>query len=174
MTFIKLYCSLVFLGISFFSMAQMPSAADSLHSQATRMENAFIRGDFVSYIQYFPPKFIAAKGGQDSVVKRLAEGRKQMTGILYDSIGFDTPATFINENSLLQVILGEHISVTIGHNRVLMKTDLICLSADNGAHWNFLESGEEGGINQLRIWLPDISEKLTVPPQAPPQIFPKP
>src|SRR3984957_17069075 len=106
MSSIRLFFIFFLLIISFSSVAQMPGAVDSLHSQATRMENAFIRGDFVSYVHYFPPKFITAKGGQDSVVKRLAEARKQMTGILYDSIGFDTPATFINENSLLQVILG--------------------------------------------------------------------
>lgn len=180
MSLIRLHGSILLLGISFSSMAQTTSsmalpasAVDSLRAQAARMENAFIKGDFTTYVHYFPPKFIQAKDGQDSVVKSLVEARKSVAGVVYDSVRLDKPSSFINENGLLQAILGERAFLTMGHNRVLLKTTLVCLSPDNGAHWNFLEGGEQGGINQLRIWLPDISEKLVIPPQPPPQIFPK-
>jgi hypothetical protein len=173
MRFIRLPCIVVLLAISLSSTAQMAAATDSLRAQAARMERAFIAGDFITYVQYFPSKFIQAKGGRDSVVKSLADGRKSVVGVAYDSVRLDAPSGFINENGLLQGILGERAFLTMGHNRVLLKTTLVCLSPDNGAHWSFLEGGEQGGINQLRIWLPDISEKLVIPPQPPPQIFPK-
>ena len=173
MSFIRLLCSLVLLGIAFSSTAQMAGASDSLRRQATRMESSFIGGDFVSYVHYFPPKLIEVKGGQDSVVKRLIESRKSVANMKYDSVGFDTLSAFVNDSGLLQATLAEHTSVTIGHNRVVFKTTLICLSPDNGDHWTFVEPGDEGGIYQLRVWVPEISAKLAIPPQTPPQIFPK-
>ena len=96
-----------------------------------------------------------------------------MANMKYDSVGLDTLSAFVNDSGLLQATLAEHTSVTIGHTRVVFKTTLICLSPDNGVHWTFVEPGDEGGIYQLRVWVPEISTKLTIPPQPPPQIFPK-
>jgi len=166
-------CSVVLLGIAFSSTAQMAGASDSLRRQATRMESSFIRGDFVSYVHYFPPKLIEGMGGQDSVVKRLIESRNSVANMKYDSVGLDSLSAFINDSGLLQTTLAEHTSVTIGQNRVVFRTTLICLSPDNGVHWTFVEPGDEGGIYPLRVWMPEISTKLTIPFQPPPQIFPK-
>jgi hypothetical protein len=173
MSFIRLLCSVILLGIAFSSTAQMAGASDSLRRQATRMENSFIGGDFVLYVQYFPPKLIEVKGGQDSVLKRLNESRNSMANMKYDSVGLDTLSAFVSDNGMLQATLAEHTSATIGHTRVVFKTTLICLSPDNGVHWTFVEPGDEGGIYQLRVWVPEISTKLTIPPPPPPQIFPK-
>ena len=173
MRFIRLYCSLVLSGIVFSSTAQISGAKDSLRAQAARMERSFVKGDFVSYVQYFPPKLIEIKGGQDSVVKRLIESRNAVAKMKYDSVGLDSLAAWVSDSGLLQTTLAEHTTVTIGNNRVVFKTTLICLSSDNGAHWTFVEPGDEGGIYQLRVLVPEISTKLTIPAQAPPQIFPK-
>jgi hypothetical protein len=173
MSFVRLFCIVVLLGVAFSSTAQMVGASDSLRRQAMRMESSFIAGDIVSYVHYFPPKLIEVKGGWDSVVKRLVGSRNSMGNMKYDSVGLDTLSAFVNDSGLLQATLAEHTSVTIGHNRVVFKSTLICLSPDNGVHWTFVEPGDEGGIYQLRLWVPEISTKLTIPPQPPPQIFPK-
>jgi hypothetical protein len=173
MSFIRSIGSMLLLGIVFSSTAQMPGASDSLRVQAMRMENSFIRGDFVSYVHYFPTKFIKAKGGEDSVVKRLVESRSSVSRMKYDSVGLDTLSAFVNESGLLQATLAEHTSVTIGQNRAVFRTTLVCLSPDNGEHWTFVEPGDQGEIYQLRVWIPEISTKLIVPPQPPPQIYPK-
>jgi hypothetical protein len=106
-------------------------------------------------------------------VKRLIESRNTVANMKYDSVGLDALSAFVSDSGLLQATLGEHTSVTIGHNRVVFKSTLICLSPDNGVNWTFIEPGDEGGIFQLRLWVPEISEKLTIPAQVPPQIFPK-
>jgi hypothetical protein len=87
----------------------------------------------VSYVHCFPPKLIEVKGGQDSVVKRLIESRNSVANMKYDSVGLDTLSPFVSDSGLLHATLAEHTSVAIGHNRVVFKTTLICLSPDNGA-----------------------------------------
>ena len=136
------------------------------------MGNAFATGDFKTFIHYMHPKIVEMAGGVDGLKNILSQASRQMSiaGMSIDAITIDSMTNILKAGASLQTTVQQHSAFKVPDGRTIATTTLICLSADNGLHWKFVDTHNKT-IVDMRKALPNISPALTIPPAYPPVHF---
>lgn len=163
-----LLLNLSLITLTLISRAQAPHAADSLETQANRMVKGLLTGDYTTFIHYIHPKVIQISGGPDV----LRQGIQQMTrqfsaaGLSFELIKIDSVSAIVKADLTYQATVRQHTTMKTQEGRMVATTTLIGMSSDNGLHWRFVDTNNKT-MEQVRQLLPNVSEKLTIPPQHP-------
>lgn len=164
---------LAFIALFFFSgITVFAQENNNVKQQATEMGNALLKKDYISFVEFAYPKIVRQMGGKEKMAGSI---QQQMEGIEKGgshivALDYGDPSTIIKEKKELQCTIPQTMTLRISGGRVLSKTTIIAISQDNGEHWYFIDAGERD-LATVRISLPNISKRLTLPAPAAPQFI---
>lgn len=151
------------LALSFTGFSQ-----NAIVSDAQKMGAYFVASDWEHYIDYSYPKIVKNLGGREKMKASLQQQMQDLSakGIQLLSISFGEPSVILKEKRELQATLPQEIIYQTAQGKVQSRTTIIAISTNEGASWYFIDPGGRS-LESLRISLPNISKKLTLPPTPP-------
>ena len=140
-----------------------------LAAQAQEVSDAFSRRDFTRIVDLTYPKLVETFGGRDKMIASMAEEMRQMEaeGVVLLSSSAGTPTQVLNDSGSIYAVLPTVSKVKAKDGIFQTDGSMIGISADSGANWTFLDTGGKDP-GQLRILLPNVADKLNLPPDKPP------
>jgi hypothetical protein len=162
---------LFFLLTAFNSYGQADTARVLLNmeTQADKMGQLFISGDYKAFGQYTYPKVLQMMGGVDKVAEVLTRITADMKaqGITFSKVTFDEPSKIIKHGNELQATILQHIELKLSKGRLVNTSALVAISTDKGSNWTFVDTSKKD-ITTLRKALPNLSPSITIPPAQQP------
>jgi len=156
------FCALLFT----ISNAQVKEASQNLKQQANKMAQAFISGDYMTFVSYNYKPMVQGTGGtvkmEQSLLKVLANMKAKRMSV--SAITFDEPSTIVKSGKELQATIAQHTDIKMTYGRSVSTSTLIALSTDNGVNGTFLDTSNKD-ISALRKAIPNLSTAITIPPQ---------
>jgi len=115
------------------------------------------------------PKVIEAAGGRDKMVAALARGMKEMEadGVVVLSSTAGAPVQIVHVSGTIYAVLPTTLKVKARDGTFQTESSMIGISADRGATWTFIDAGGKDRT-QLKKMLPDVADKLNLPPEKQP------
>lgn len=171
----NLYRSLIFLSCFFsFSVGYGLESDSSIYSkrikdQAKIMGDFMLIKDFKSFAKYTYPKALELMGGADNMIKLMEEAEKAMTqnGSYFMNVTLGEPSKVIETAGELQCTIPQVIEMKVSNGTLLVKSTLIAISMDKGQNWCFVDTAEKNILEMKKV-LPNLSEKLYLPPSQEP------
>ena len=167
----------LFLFLSFYitscnSQTTKNEYENKIQEQGEKMAKSLIENDFNSFSNYTHPKIIEMIGGKEQLVKTLEKGMKEMRseGIEFISITIGNPSQIYKIESELQCTVPQSIEMKVPDGRIVANSTLIAISNDNGKNWYFIDT-EKKDIQTLKKIVPNLSEKLVIPPAKKPLFY---
>jgi hypothetical protein len=159
----------LFLSSSFCLSAQVNNMANNLKQQAGKMSQALVAGDYATFVHYIYPKIVQLQGGSDKIITILTQTVQQLSaqGMKFQKVTLDEPTPFVKGGGQLQSTIQQHTEFKMPQGRTVATSTLICLSADNGLNWTFVDVNNKS-LGQIRQLLPNLNSAIVIPPpQAP-------
>jgi hypothetical protein len=153
--------------------AQSPAAfADShprLGAQAKEVSDALGRRDFARIVDLTYPKLVESFGGREKMIASMTREMKQMEteGVVLLSSTVGAPTQILNDSGSIYAVLPTLSQVKAKGGVFQTDGSMIGISADSGANWTFLDTGGKDP-GQLKILLPNVADKLNLPPEKEP------
>jgi len=146
-----------------------PENYPNLVAQAQEVNDAFRRRDFARMIDLTYPKAVEAAGGRDKMVAALAKGMKEMEaeGVVVLSSTAGAATQIVHIAGSVYAVLPTTLKVKAQDGIFQTESSMIGISADNGTNWTFIDAGEKDR-SQLTKMLPDVADKLNLPPEKQP------
>jgi len=140
-----------------------------LAAQAKEVSDALSRRDFSKIVDLTYPKLVETLGGRDKMIASMTEEMKQMEteGVVLLSSSAGTPTQILNDSGSIYAVLPTVLKVKAKAGIFQSEGSMIGISADSGANWTFLDTGGKDP-GQLRILLPNVIDKLNLPPDKAP------
>lgn len=141
----------------------------NLVAQAQEVNDAFRRRDFARMIDLTYPKAVEAAGGRDKMVAALAKGMKEMEaeGVVVLSSTAGAPTQIVQVAGSIYAVLPTTLRVKAQDGIFQTESSMIGISVDSGATWTFIDAGGKDQT-QLKKMLPDVADKLNLPPEKQP------
>jgi hypothetical protein len=155
------------------AVSQPPAAFAESHprlaAQAQEVSDAFSRRDFARIVDLTYPKLVETFGGRDKMIASMTEEMRQMEaeGVILLSSSAVAPTQVLNDSGSIYAVLPTVSKVKAKDGIFQTDGSMIGISADSGANWTFLDTGGKDP-GQLRILLPNVADKLNLPPDKPP------
>jgi hypothetical protein len=165
------YLLVLFLTLSAsLALAQNPYSA-AIRQQATELAEALPRGQYVRVPLYTHPKIVGLMGGADKMVARMKEQTTTMKqqGIQFVSASIGQPGPVVTVGKELQCVVPQTVVLQMPRQRVAQRSSLIAFSEDGGKRWVFIDT--QPGMEKVRMVLPTISSKLSIPARQEPQVL---
>ncbi len=163
----KLFLMLVVIpGLWLQAPAQTDTLAltDTAYARACRLTQAYMNGDFDSFLNQTHPRLIELSGGRDKMKALLVQGTANVKVL---SVQLEKPKRLIISDTLIQCVLEQTQETRMYGSDYIMKSALIGISYDLGANWYFLNANREA-MEQLKTEFPELSPELDLPPQSMP------
>jgi hypothetical protein len=146
-----------------------PENYPNLVAQAQEVNDAFRRRDFARMIDLTYPKAVEAAGGRDKMVAALAKGMKEMEaeGVTVLSSTAGAPTQIVHISGSVYAVVPTTLKVKARDGIFQTESSMIGISADSGATWTFIDAGGKDQT-QLKKMLPDVADKLNLPPEKQP------
>ena len=152
---------------------QSPTAASdnypNLVAQAQEVNDAFRRRDFARMLDMTYPKVVEASGGRDRMLSSFTREMKEMEAegvvVLSSTAGF--PTQIIRVSGSIYAVLPTTLKVKARDGIFQTEGSMIGISSDGGKNWTFIDAGGKDQ-KQLRSILPDVVDKLNLPPEKQP------
>jgi hypothetical protein len=141
----------------------------TLVAQAQEVNDAFRRRDFGRMIDLTYPKAVEAAGGRDRMIEVLTKGMKEMEteGVVMLSSTAGAPTQIVRASGSIYAVLPTTLRARAQDGVFQTESSMIGISSDNGATWTFIDAGGKDQ-KELRGFLPDVVDKLNLPPEKPP------
>lgn len=165
----KCFLLLVVVVACFQARAQVRGAAENLKQAASQMGGVFVNGDYKAFVNYTYPPVVRLAGGTANMAAMLEKsiGDMKAQGTSFTHVSFDEPSAMVTSGKELQATIGQHIELKLKDGRLMVRSTLIAISADNGLHWIFIDTSNKN-VDALRKAFPNLSPMLVIPPPAPP------
>jgi hypothetical protein len=151
------------------SYSQVKDVSQNLKQQANIMAQAFISGDYKTFVSYTYKPMVQGTGGaakmEQSLVKVVSD--MKLKGMSFNKITFDEPSKVIKSGKELQATIAQHTDIKVPDGRAVGTSTLIAISTDNGVNWTFVDTSNKN-IAALRKAMPNLSPSISIPPQQPP------
>lgn len=166
---------IVFLFFLFYSVNSYAIGPDSsiyskrIKEQAKTMGDFMLKKDFKSFAKYTYPKALELMGGVDNMIKLMEDAEKGMTqnGSYFMNVTLGEPSKVIETAEELQCTIPQVIEMKVSNGTLLVKSTLIAISMDKGKNWCFVDTAEKSILEMKKV-LPNLSEKLYLPPSQEP------
>lgn len=149
--------------------AQGTKSEENLRLQAKKMAQAFISGDFKTFVAYSYKPMVRGSGGtakiEESLRKVVADMKSK--GMSFNSITFDEPSKIIKNGKELQATIAQHTDIKLLGGRAVSTSTLIAISTDNGVNWTFIDTSNIS-VEALHEAMPNLSPSIKIPPRQPP------
>ena len=152
--------------------AQSPGQSENyptLVAQAQEVNDAFRRRDFARMVNLTYPKLVEGLGGRDKMIAGLAKEMKAMEaeGVFVLSSTTGAPTQIIHVAGSIYAVLPTTLKVKAQDGIFQTEGSMIGISTDNGTNWTFIDAGGKDR-SQLKSLLPDVADKLNLPPEKQP------
>ncbi len=166
-----LFFSTIVLIISLRGIGQ--NLSTTIKVQAMDMAKALMRNDFATFSKYMHPGIIEFAGGKEKMKNKMdsADAAMKQFGISFKRYWIGSPGKVINYMNQLQSVLPQTTIMKTPLGELIAETYLVAISIDKGKNWFFIDTNMYKA-DKLKTILPDISPKLTIPPQKKPQLVP--
>jgi hypothetical protein len=151
------------------SYGQVKEAPQNIKQQAGKMAQAFISGDYKTFVSYTYKPMVQGTGGAAKMEQSLAKvvNDMKLKGMSFNNITFDEPSTIVKSGKELQATIAQHTDIKVPNGRAVSTSTLIAISTDNGVNWTFIDTSNKN-IEALRKAMPNLSPSITIPPPQPP------
>lgn len=142
--------------------------------QAMDMATALMKNDFPTFVKYMHPSIVEFAGGKEKMKAKMDSAYEAMKlfGIGFKRYWIGDPGEIVNYKSQLQAVLPESTVMKTPLGELTAETSVIVISLDSGKNWYFIDTNIYK-LDKLKNVLPDISPKLTIPPQKQPRLIPE-
>ncbi len=152
-----------------FSIAQVKNAISNVKQQANLMGEAFIKGDYKTFVKYNHPNIIKMMGGEAGAAKTIGTmmDKIKKQGYHFDSLYFGEPTEIIKNGTEYQCTILQTIVMTTPQGRYANASTLVAVSRNIGVNWAFIDTSnkDEATIRQV---VQNLSNKLVIPPSPGP------
>ncbi|MEO8515931.1 MAG: hypothetical protein ABI426_04260 [Flavobacterium sp.] len=158
-----------FISFSITSYSQTSNANNSalqieIKKQANEMGDAFIKGDYKSFVKFTYPKLIQLMGGESKMIATLTKtiNDTKSQGVSFLGVTFDNPTKIIKVKNELQCTIVQHLAAHVPNGNTTSSSTLIGISLDNGKKWYFIDSTNKTNA-QMKQLLPNLSPEIILP-----------
>jgi hypothetical protein len=141
------------------------TVADRARKQAALMYQAFLRGDFDTFVSFTHPKVVRLMGGPEKVkaelAKVLADGKAQGISVRSATVSPPQQITRSGAHAVQAIVPTELVMVAPGKEG-RQTSFLLGLSPDDGRTWKFVDTARVGG-EAVRKLFPECSPALKIP-----------
>jgi hypothetical protein len=161
----KMSFTILFAIVFFISQAQVKEAFSNLKAEADKMGDAFVSGDYKTFVCYTYPLVTKSMGGAINMVEVLTNTTANMKaqGMTFSNITFNEPSKIQKSKNELQASITQHTEIKLPHGRIVTTSTLIAISVDDGVHWTFIDTSNKD-MATLRKALPNLSPSIIIPP----------
>jgi len=159
----KLGIILLLLMVGSSSVMAITKAQQGVINQANKMAKAYLSKHYITYAQFAysaHPSAVADTQLAEEVEKHMADLHAQKNDIL--AMSFSEPTAIVKAGKLLQCAVPVKILTHISGGNLTRYTNMIAVSADNGKHWRFMDTGGKS-IETIVRQFPEISSKIVLP-----------
>jgi hypothetical protein len=145
---------------------------DNIIEQAKKMADALIQRNYVSFVDFQPPKLIEMFGGKEKAKEKIKRSWEQQEAdsIIVTKITFGTPSSVINYKDELQCTIPQRFEYKTPKGMVILKSTVIALSLDQGEKWYFIDAANKT-LSKIKQSFPDLSDDIVIPEQEKPEIL---
>ncbi len=161
--------------IAVLAVAQgVAAAADAermVKDQARAACDALVRGDLEKFIGWTHPKLVQAMGGREQLLAILKDGQRDLArqGIQLVSASIQPPVELARGGSQRFAVVPYDLEMTVPDGRVLSRTWLLGVSADDGQTWTFVDGGNLNRDSVRRLF-PEFPAGLAIPMKRPARV----
>lgn len=137
---------------------------NEVKKQANEMGDAFIKGDYKSFVKFTHPTLIQVMGGENKMISTLTKtiNQTKSQGVSFLSIAFDSPTTIVKTKNELQCTIAQHLTAQVPNGKITNSSTLIAVSIDNGKKWYFVDTTNKD-LSQIKQLLPNLSSEIVIP-----------
>ncbi|WP_316801909.1 hypothetical protein [Pedobacter nototheniae] len=137
---------------------------DSLNKQSNAMLIAYSKSDYKTLLQHTHPKVAQTMGGAKLAEVSLKKSIETLTasGFSFKNVKLGKPSEIIKNGQNYQCIIPQSATAEINGKKVIVNSNLLCISYDSGKNWYFINA-EKNQEASLRKLIPEISTKLIIP-----------
>ena len=141
----------------------------TLNVRTKEICDAFTNKDYLKVLELTYPKVIEKAGGRDKMMTTMKEEIKGMEadGVALLATTPSPPANFVHEAGSIYAVIPIMVKMKTLDGTYQADGSLIGISSDAGANWTFIDAAGEDE-KDLRVLLPNVFDKLKVPPDKPP------
>ena len=125
---------------------------NEVKKQAKEMGDAFIKGDYRSFVKFTHPTLIQLMGGENKMIATLIKtiNQTKSQGVSFLSIAFDSPTKIVKTKNELQCTIAQHLTAQVPNGKTTNSSTLIAVSIDNGKKWYFVDTtNKDGSVSKL-------------------------
>jgi hypothetical protein len=146
--------------------APAASLSERVRSEAQKCTKALFEGDFEKFVDYTHPRVVKRVGGKAAMVAMLKGGLAQMER---DGTGFLDAVVDESEEprqvaGWLVAIVPTHVTMKVPGGRLLIESQLLAFSEDQGKTWVFIDLGPITA-DQFAEAFPELDGKVELPPK---------
>ena len=141
----------------------------NLATQAKEVSDALARKDFARFTDLTYPKVIEMLGGRERMVTTMTQQLKEMEveGVTLVSSTSGTSTQFVHDAGSIYAVLPMTLTIKARDGIFQAESSMIGVSSDGGANWTFIDaSGKDQ--NELKSLLPNVADRLSLPPEKKP------
>jgi len=161
---------LTFLLLSIFCVAKAQQTIDestmrvNIKVHTDSMTNYFLKKDLKSYLTFIYEPMIKLNGGLGKVKADLENELESFAkeGFAISSIKYENISKLIYAKNQIQCTITEKSEYSGTGLKMKLKSTIIAISKDQGKTWKFIDPFGMS-LNQLRIYLPELSEEIILP-----------
>jgi len=133
-------------------------------TQADKVAQALISGNYDIVINSMYPKVVQMAGGKAKLLQMMATGTNQMKaqGIAFKSATVGTPGKFYKAGTEIHCLVPESITMQMGTNKLTTNSNLLAVSKDGGKSWSFLDLNKNT-ISAIPKIFPNFNKELKIP-----------
>lgn len=140
-----------------------PKSGASVEEQATYFIKALVSNDVEGFADFALPEFVEKQGGREAMIAGFKKdiARFKADGTTFSNGKADSPSKMSNCNGTLQCVLRQSATMSFKNDPkpVVLNSNLIAVSRDNGQTWRFLQAGQDDLVT-VRAQYPFICEDL--------------
>ena len=141
---------------------------EEVKRQAELTARSVLRGDYETLAKMTYPGVVAAMGGREAMIEATRKAMTEMKGQGFRVLTYKVaaPSSFVAEGGTTFTVLPSEIEMSAPGGKLVVKSYLIGVSADDGAHWTFIDGS--GKAEERKKIVPDLPAALKLPrPQQP-------
>jgi hypothetical protein len=141
----------------------------NLATQAKEMNDAFARKDYGRFAELTYPKVVEMAGGRDQMLKGIAKQLTEMEaeGVVILSSTSGSPTQFVHDSGSIYAVLPTTLKAKAKDGIFQSEGSMIGVSSDGGTNWTFIDSSGKDH-RELKALLPNVADKLNLPPEKTP------
>lgn len=166
-----------FLLVSFLVMLISISQAQNnissvIKAQAKKMEEALMKEDYKTFVQFSLPALVDSMGGVDEMTEITKSGMEEMdkNGFTIIAVTFGNPSEICQTKKSWQCTLPQNIILKATEGKVVNNSTLVGVSYDKGKNWHFIDAAGKSR-EQIKLLIPELCERIRIPEAKQPVFY---